>query len=289
MRALEDLQERPGGIGPERRAERGRNGVQLHDIVLPDLDDDDAIVRDGMQGPWRRGEADVMRSTRLVLALPGCVHVLCEVLSIDYAQAFMAFLVLLLSLTVHEAAHAWTAERLGDPTARMLGRVSLNPAVHIDPIGTLLFPAVALFSGLPVIGWAKPVPVNLRNLPRARRDFLVVAAAGPASNLLLAGVGAVVWRLIAPSAIGPGWEPSPLLLFVLLLVNINVLLAVFNMLPVPPLDGGNVLAGVLPESAAQQFDRLRPYGFLLLYALLLTGAFRVLVWPVTDVITSWLL
>jgi Zn-dependent protease len=199
------------------------------------------------------------------------------------------FVVLVLSLTVHEAAHAWTADRLGDPTARMLGRVSFNPAVHVDPIGTLLFPLLALLSNVPLLGWAKPVPVNLRNLPRARRDFLVIAAAGPASNLLLAGLGAAAWRALAPSSIGPGWEPGPLVLFVLLLVNINVLLAVFNMLPVPPLDGGNVLAGVLPENVAVQFDRLRPYGFLLLYALLLTGAFRVLVWPLTDVITSWLL
>jgi Zn-dependent protease len=210
-------------------------------------------------------------------------------LSIDIVQALVAFLVLLFSLTVHEAAHAWTADRLGDPTARMLGRVSFNPAVHIDPIGTLLFPLVALLSNIPIIGWAKPVPVNLRNLPRARRDFLVVAAAGPASNLLLAVLGAVAWRAVAPGFIAAGGEPGLIVTLVWLLVNINILLAVFNMLPIPPLDGGNVLAGILPEALAQQFDRLRPFGFLILYALLLTGAFGVLVWPVTQVIRSWLL
>jgi Zn-dependent protease len=210
-------------------------------------------------------------------------------LSIDIVQALVAFLVLLFSLTVHEAAHAWTADRLGDPTARMLGRVSFNPAVHIDPIGTLLFPLVALLSNIPVIGWAKPVPVNLRNLPRARRDFLVVAAAGPASNLLLAVLGAVAWRAVAPGFIAGGGEPGLIVTLVWLLVNINILLAVFNMLPIPPLDGGNVLAGILPEALAQQFDRLRPFGFLILYALLLTGAFGVLVWPITQVIRSWLL
>jgi hypothetical protein len=139
----------------------------------------------------------------------------------------------------------------------MLGRVSFNPAVHIDPIGTLLFPLVALLSNIPVIGWAKPVPVNLRNLPRARRDFLVVAAAGPASNLLLAVLGAVAWRAVAPGFIAGGGEPGLIVTLVWLLVNINILLAVFNMLPIPPLDGGNVLAGILPEALAQQFDRLR--------------------------------
>jgi Zn-dependent protease len=210
-------------------------------------------------------------------------------LSIDYAQALVAFLVLLLSLTVHEAAHAWTAERLGDPTARMLGRVSLNPAVHIDPIGTLLFPLIALMTGVPLLGWAKPVPVNLRNLPRGRQDFLLVAAAGPASNVLLALVGAVLWQVLAPTGGGPMAEQGFATVFILRLVVINVLLAVFNMLPIPPLDGGNVLAGILPDSLAYQFDRLRPFGFLLLYALLLTGAFGVLVWRPTQYIVQWLL
>jgi Zn-dependent protease len=210
-------------------------------------------------------------------------------LSIDIAQALVAFVVLLFSLTVHEAAHAWTADRLGDPTARMLGRVSFNPAVHVDPIGTLLFPLVALMSNIPLIGWAKPVPVDMRNLPRARRDFLVVAAAGPVSNLLLAVLGAVAWHLVVPPVVAGGAEPGLIVMLVWLMVNINILLAVFNMLPIPPLDGGNVLAGILPETLAEQFDRLRPFGFLILYALLLTGAFRVLVWPITQVIRSWLL
>ena len=108
---------------------------------------------------------------------------------IDFVQVFIAFLVLLFSLTVHEAAHAWSADRLGDPTARLLGRVSLNPAVHVDPIGTILFPLIALLTNLPIIGWAKPVPVNIRNLRgNWKRKFMVIAAAGPASNLVLAPV-----------------------------------------------------------------------------------------------------
>ena len=107
--------------------------------------------------------------------------------NIDFVQVFISFLVLLFSLTVHEAAHAWTADRLGDPTARLLGRVSLNPAVHVDPIGTILFPLIALLTGLPILGWAKPVPVNITRLRgNWRRKFMLIAAAGPASNLVLA-------------------------------------------------------------------------------------------------------
>jgi Zn-dependent protease len=106
--------------------------------------------------------------------------------NIDVAQIFITFIVLLFSLTVHEMAHAWTADRLGDPTARLLGRVSLNPLVHADLIGTVLFPLVALTTGAPIIGWAKPVPVNTRRLAHPRRDYVIVAAAGPASNLVMA-------------------------------------------------------------------------------------------------------
>src|SRR5258706_16151732 len=107
-------------------------------------------------------------------------------LDINFAQVFIAFIVLLFSLTVHESAHAWAANRLGDPTARLLGRVSLNPLVHIDPIGTVLFPLIAAVSGAMLIGWAKPVPVNIGRLRRGRTDYILVAAAGPASNLILA-------------------------------------------------------------------------------------------------------
>ena len=115
-------------------------------------------------------------------------------MDINFAQIFISLIVLLFSLTVHETAHAWTADRLGDPTARMLGRVSLNPIVHVDPIGTLLFPLIAAISGVPLIGWAKPVPVSVRRLGHPRRDYVLVAAAGPASNLALALIAALALR-----------------------------------------------------------------------------------------------
>src|SRR5262249_14373270 len=150
--------------------------------------------------------------------------------------------IILVSLSVHEAAHAWTADRLGDPTARLLGRITLNPVAHIDPIGTLLLPLLAAYSGLPIIGWAKPVPVNVNRLRNGRRAFMLVAAAGPLSNIAQAIVGAIVLRAVIASGGDVGMLDRALYAY----VSINLLLAFFNLVPIPPLDGGNVLAGLLP-------------------------------------------
>jgi Zn-dependent protease len=209
---------------------------------------------------------------------------------IDFAQVFISFTVLLFSLTVHEMAHAWTADRLGDPTARLLGRVSLNPIVHADPIGTVLFPLLALVSGAPLIGWAKPVPVSSGRLGNPRRDFILVAAAGPASNLLMAFAAALVLSVlpISPKLQGEANVSVPVATILSQGLRLNVLLAVFNMIPIPPLDGGNVLAGLLPPRLAGSFNRLRPYGFLLLYALVFSGGFDYLVIRPSRLIVSWL-
>jgi Zn-dependent protease len=206
---------------------------------------------------------------------------------IDFLQLLIAFVILISSLTFHEAAHAWTANKLGDPTARLLGRLTLNPAVHVDLIGTIVFPLIAMLTGFPLIGWAKPVPVDMRNLRQPRRDFAVVAAAGPISNLILAAGGAVVFAAWGADAASETREliASGLLRFVLL----NVLLAVFNLIPVPPLDGGNILMGVVPESLAVTIDRLRPWGFLVLYALMLSGALAAVIFPVQRAVLGWLL
>ena len=212
-------------------------------------------------------------------------------MDINLAQVFISFVVLLFSLTVHEMAHAWTADRLGDPTARMLGRVSLNPMVQADPIGTILFPLIALISGAPLIGWAKPVPVNTRQLGSPRRDFVLVAAAGPASNLVIGIAAATVLAVlpISPHTLADPVNVSvPAATILSQLVRLNVLLAVFNMIPIPPLDGGNVLAGILPRPAAALFNQIRPYGFLLLYALILTHGFEMIVLPPYRFILSWL-
>jgi len=187
-------------------------------------------------------------------------------------------------------AHAWTADRLGDPTARLLGRVSLNPIVHADPIGTIVFPLISLISGAVLIGWAKPVPVNLRYLRHPRRDYMLVAAAGPASNLILALFAALLLAVvpITPQTLGEPNVSVPVAAILSRLVALNVLLAVFNMIPIPPLDGGNVLAGVLPPDFAALFNKVRPYGFVLLYALILSGGFEMIVLPPYRFILSWL-
>ena len=208
----------------------------------------------------------------------------------DIGQLLLILSVLLFSLTVHETAHAVTADWYGDPTARRLGRISLNPLVHLELVGSLVLPVLGfLFAGF-VIGWAKPVPVNTANLKNHRRDFLVISAAGPASNILLA-MGASVLLSVVPGGVEASeGVPGALASFGFTMVQLNLLLAVFNMLPIPPLDGGNVLAGLLPESLAVQYDRLiRPFGFLIVLGLVYTGTLYVLIGRPISFLMRWLL
>ena len=204
----------------------------------------------------------------------------------DIISQLVAFAIVLGSLTVHEWAHARTADALGDSTARMLGRVSFNPAVHIDLLGTIVLPLLAIISGLPILGWAKPVPVNMSRLREPKRDFMIVAAAGPISNLVIAALAALTFRALGGFAV-TGEMLSVQLLY--MAVSINVLLAVFNLLPIPPLDGGNVLAGLLPDHMSGLLLMLRQYGFLILYGLLFTGILRRLLDPPQDFLLRLLL
>jgi Zn-dependent protease len=198
---------------------------------------------------------------------------------------FFALIVLVFSLSVHEAAHAWTASRLGDNTARDLGRVSLNPLVHIDPIGTILLPVLAFISHIPVLGWAKPVPVRTRGLQHPRRDLILIAAAGPASNLVLVVIAAALLQLVPHAdraqvdALGGLDVASPIGFLLQQAASLNLILAIFNLVPIPPLDGGNVLANLLPTTIAYRFEQLRPYGVFVLYALLFTGLLSRLIMP----------
>jgi Zn-dependent protease len=212
--------------------------------------------------------------------------------NIDFVQVFVTFAVLIFSLTVHETAHAWTADRLGDPTARLLGRISLNPAVHVDPIGTIVFPLIALLTRVPVLGWAKPVPVNITRLRgNWKRKYMMIAAAGPASNLVLAVIASLVLRVLPATTLEATAEAAlaPVILFLKNAVYLNVLLAVFNMVPVPPLDGGNVVAGLLRGPVAEMYDRLRPYGFMILYGLMFTGVLTTIISPPAQFLLYWLL
>ena len=209
---------------------------------------------------------------------------------IDFTRVFIEFVVLIFSLTVHEAAHALTADRLGDPTARLLGRVSLNPRVHVDPIGTILFPLIAIVTNVPVLGWAKPVPVNVTRLRgHWKRKYMLIAAAGPASNLVIAVAAALLLHVVPVSGRLAEATLAPVGMFLYQAVVLNVLLAVFNMVPIPPLDGGNVLAGVLRGPVADAYESLRPYGFMILYGLMFTGILTMIISPPASFLLDWLL
>lgn len=190
----------------------------------------------------------------------------------------------LAAIVFHEVSHGWVANRLGDPTAARMGRLTLNPIAHIDIVGTLLVPAMLIVMGGPVFGWAKPVPVNFGNLRDPRRDMIRVSLAGPAMNLLLALVSLIVLKLIVLNgAASQGGASSyvllPLAYMMQASVSINVVLAVFNAFPIPPLDGSKVLMGVLPDEMAMQLARLEPYGFIIIIVLLATGILNVLLVP----------
>lgn len=190
----------------------------------------------------------------------------------------VAILPLLFAITVHELAHGWVAKKFGDPTAQRLGRLTLNPLKHIDPVGTVLVPGLLLLLGGFVFGWAKPVPVTWENLRHPKRDMAIVAAAGPAANLLMA----LFWAVIAWIGIHLGassWIGLPLQYMGLFGIEINAVFMILNLIPIPPLDGGRVAVGLLPGRLAWQLSRLEPFGFFILLALLASGMLGVLINP----------
>jgi Zn-dependent protease len=200
------------------------------------------------------------------------------------------------AITVHEAAHGWMAKRLGDRTAEMLGRVTLNPLKHIDPIGTILVPlGLYLMTGF-MFGWAKPVPVNWRNLHQPKRDMGYVALAGPAANLLMALIWALLVYIGALTINSFGWLAWPLVFMGVAGVLINSVLMALNLLPILPLDGGRVLYSLLPPKQAQIYSRTESFGLILVVLLLVTGMLGVILWPVvgltiallpaTDIVTQ---
>jgi Zn-dependent protease len=199
--------------------------------------------------------------------------------SFDLTTVLLALPVLLLSLTAHEWGHAWVALKQGDDTAYMLGRVTMNPMAHLDWVGTIIFPAIAIGSGMPLLGWAKPVPTNPRKYRDYKRGDILVSIAGVCMNAILAVSFAVVLFVIAAatrSMESPPQTASILFQMAYYGVVANVGLIVFNLLPIPPLDGSHVMYHLLPPQLGQQYRKLYPYGMFILWGLVLTGVLRVL-------------
>lgn len=203
--------------------------------------------------------------------------------------------VLLLAISAHEAAHAWMSYKFGDDTARLLGRITLNPVAHTDPIGTLLIPIVGFVLGamgggaLPLIGWGKPTPVNPLRWRRKDLANVMVSIAGILANLLIAIIGLVLLKIVLRTSVGnsiPESLQEPVSLFLLRLLMMNVSLAVFNLLPFPPLDGSKVLGTILPASAQPILELLDRYGYLLLILLMYTGFFGLILGPVMRLVYS---
>ena len=196
----------------------------------------------------------------------------------------------LFAITVHEVAHGWVAWKRGDPTAMLMGRLTLNPIKHIDPFGTILLPGILLLLHSPFLfGYAKPVPVNFDGLKDPKRDMVLVAIAGPAANLLMA----FFWTLVLwlgghlPGALA--YLDEPMQLMGKAGIMINVILIIFNLIPIPPLDGGRVAVGLLPPSASIALSRVEPYGFIILIMLLFTGVLWSVLGPLFLMMSNFFL
>lgn len=190
----------------------------------------------------------------------------------------------LFAITVHETAHGWMALRLGDPTAKMLGRLTLNPIRHIDPLGTIVVPAAMLFLGGFLFGWAKPVPITWENLRQPKRDMAWVAAAGPLSNLVMA----LLWALFARLGMAIGEASGDLAMYMMYTgvagIFINTILMLLNLLPLPPLDGSRVVSALLPGPLSYRYGLLEPYGLPILILLLITGLLGKVLWPLVMLV-----
>jgi Zn-dependent protease len=201
---------------------------------------------------------------------------------LNFLGLFVSFGLLIIAMSVHEFSHGWVAYKLGDPTAKYSGRLTLNPLAHIDPIGTVLLPLFLFIAtnGRFVFGAAKPVPISYWNLKNPKRDIIWIGLAGPLSNFIFAFLLGLMAKIISPFA---------LLSFILRqLAFINIVLGVFNLIPIPPLDGSRIVTGVLPDRLARNYISIEPFGFIIIIGLIATGFFNFLVWPIVRLISSFL-
>lgn len=186
----------------------------------------------------------------------------------SYVLIIYQVIAFLFAISVHESAHAWMANRCGDPTARMLGRITLNPIKHIDPIGTILVPAIGIFSGFGFVGWAKPTPVNPLNFKRIVRDDVLTSVAGPVSNFIIAFIAALLLKivmLVGSKGVSEDSILVPIIILLQVFVYINILLLAFNLIPVPPLDGSHVVRHMLSENGQRIYDGVGIFAFMLLF------------------------
>jgi Zn-dependent protease len=226
---------------------------------------------------------------------------------IDIGFVIIWFVVFLFSLSFHESAHAWMSERFGDDTGRHQGRITLNPIPHIDPIGTIIFPLISMFTAVPLLGWAKPVQTNPLLWRDKTKANISVSAAGPISNFILMTIAFIILKalilsgmfrfnpalrniydVIAPAPGQPAFM-QPLAMFLSVMLMLNLALGVFNLIPIPPLDGSHVLEELLPHPMQEAYYQLRPYGFLLLMALLYLGALSLIFQPISIFILRLLI
>ena len=200
---------------------------------------------------------------------------------------FLIIAILFFSIVLHEFAHGYAAYRMGDDTAYLMGRLTLNPLKHIDLIGTIAVPALCYFSGLPMFGWAKPVPVNARRLPSPRTDMGKVGLAGPLTNLTLAFIFAGLAKAMLVSGIFSAETVTRTIPVLFYAIQINILLAVFNLMPIPPLDGGHIVTALLPVNAALKYSYFfGRYGMYIVLGLIITGLFKYILYPPMTVVVS---
>jgi len=198
-------------------------------------------------------------------------------------RLFIQFPILLFSITIHEFAHGFMSNKLGDDTGSVMGRLTLNPMAHIDLIGTIILPLISIVTGAPVFGWAKPVPINPYRLNNPKRDMMLIGLAGPVSNMLmalLAGLAIKVFGTIDSMAFS-----LPLFQYLLVL---NIILAVFNLVPIPPLDGSHIVSGLLPSRWAYEYEKLGQYGFFILIFLLMSGVLWNILGPIVVILMKFM-